>query len=325
MNSSAKSVSLALSCCLAAMAFGAKLSQSVPKGWGEDFAAAKEEAKKDGKLLLLAFSGSDWCGWCIKMDKEIYSQKEFVSKAKKNFVLVMIDNPQNKEILSKLAQRQNRDLTKQFDVHGYPSTIIARPSGEVVHRFGGYQRGGVDAFLEKLEAVAKKAAEEKGDAKDGGKNEADDAEEAAKDDRFFGEASERMKIAAREARQRRANMTNDFELVSFAGIEFGAAKSAGAPKLEDSYHHLSKVAGTTYMGGKLAGVTLAADPKDVKAMSADDFRRETCALVRAIEKDLGVRLAVTGSKMDFVGRKTSIQVKASKGSGQLAVQLLKKK
>ena len=151
-------------CCLAAAVFGAKLSKSVPKGWGEDFSAASATAQKEGKLLLLAFSGSDWCGWCVKMEKEIYSDKKFINEAKKKYALVMIDSPQNKEILSKLAKKQNPELLKKFGVRGFPCTVIARPSGEEVKRFSGYQRGGVDAFLKELKAVADEAAPVKDEA-----------------------------------------------------------------------------------------------------------------------------------------------------------------
>ena len=165
MNQIKKTAICVIACCITAMAFGAKLSESVPKGWSEDFAAAKETAKKDGKLILLAFSGSDWCIWCMKMEKEIYSDKAFIRKAGEKYVLVMIDSPNNKDILSKLAQRQNPQLVKQYGIHGFPCTIIVRPSGEEVKRFGGYQRGGVDAFLGKLDAVAAEAGVTKGEAK----------------------------------------------------------------------------------------------------------------------------------------------------------------
>lgn len=309
-------------CCTMAVTFGAKLSQSVPKGWGEDFAAAKTEAAASGKKLCIAFSGSDWCGWCVKMEKEIYSQKEFIQRAKKNFVLVMIDNPRNKDILSKLAQKQNRDITNKYGIHGFPSTIVAAANGEVIEKFGGYKQD-MNEFLNQLEAAAKRGAV-KPNEPPGGDPVADDAD-AAKDDRFFFEPSERTKIAAREAKQRKENTTSDFELTSFAGIKFGAAKADGEPKLEQPYLSLSNVQKVSYMSGKLAGFTIAAPVKDVKAMSAADLRMATCKLVRSIEKDLGIRMAVTGTKIDFDSKKAKISVNASKSLGQLSVQLLKKR
>lgn len=155
-------------CCMAAAVFGAKLSKSVPKGWGEDFAAAGATAQKEGKLLLLAFSGSDWCGWCVKMEKDIYSNKKFISEAKKDYILLMIDSPRNKEILSKLAKKQNPELLKKYGIRGFPCTVIVRPSGEEVKRFSGYQRDGVDPFLKELKAVADAArpAKEPADGKE---------------------------------------------------------------------------------------------------------------------------------------------------------------
>ena len=310
--------------------FGAKMSESVPKGWGEDYAAACETAKKENKLILLAFSGSDWCGWCKKMEKEIYSYKKFIFGVKKKFVPVMIDNPRNKDILSPLAKRQNEKLTKQFQVSGYPSTMIARPTGEVVKRFGGYQQAGPEAFLATLNAAADAAGPAKaadGNAPDDKKSEGGETEDdkPESDDRFFFEPAERSKVAMREAKQRNANVTNDFELVSFAGIRFGASRADGTPKLEEPYMLLSEVKKTAYSGGKLSSVTLVAPAKDVKAMSVDDFRKETCKLVRAIEKDLGIRFAVTSAKIDFANKKASIEVKANRSSGLLSVQLTKKK
>ena len=153
-------------CCIAATAFGAKMSKSVPKGWSEDFAAAQERAGKEGKLILLAFSGSDWCGWCVKMEKDIYSNKKFLKKAGEDYVLVMIDSPRNKDILSKLAKKQNPELVRKYGIRGYPSTIVVRPDGEEVRRFGGYQGDGVEAFLAQLGDVAAKSRQAKGAAKD---------------------------------------------------------------------------------------------------------------------------------------------------------------
>ena len=79
-----------LAVAIAASASAAKLSSSVPKGWIEDFEAAKKEAAAGGKYILLAFSGSDWCGWCMKLEQEVFSQNEFVRSAQKSFVLTMM-------------------------------------------------------------------------------------------------------------------------------------------------------------------------------------------------------------------------------------------
>jgi protein disulfide-isomerase len=150
-------IMLMMVCAACALAsFGAKVSKSVPRGWMEDFAAAQKTAETEKKLILLAFSGSDWCGWCVKMDKEVYSDKKFIQKAKDKFVLVMIDSPRNKEILTKLALRQNPGLVKKYGIRGYPCSIVVRPNGEEVKRFGGYQKGGPEAFLETLNEVAAK-------------------------------------------------------------------------------------------------------------------------------------------------------------------------
>ena len=57
-------------------------------GWMTDFEAAKEKAKKEGKDLLIDFTGSDWCGWCIKLSKEVFEQEAFKKEAPQSFILV---------------------------------------------------------------------------------------------------------------------------------------------------------------------------------------------------------------------------------------------
>lgn len=297
--------------------FGAKMSSSVPKGWGEDYESAKATAEKSGKLILLAFSGSDWCGWCVKMEKDIYSDSKFIKQAKKKFVLLMIDNPRNKSILSPLAQKQNPELVSQFQIRGYPSTVIVRPSGEEVRRFGGYQSRGVDAFLEKLDKVAEEAGVK-------GKAEVSD-EEAKKDDRFFPDPADKAKVASRESKQRKENALSAITLDEFAGIAFFSKASEGKPSLKEPYHILSEVAKTYYSGNKLTGLKLAAPAKTVKEMSDETIRIETCKLVRAMEEDLGVKFAVTGDKIDFKGKKTQIVVRANKTIGDLSVQVAVKR
>jgi hypothetical protein len=88
---------------------------------------------------------------------------------------------------------------------------------------------------------------------------------------------------------------------------------------------LKTVQNTRYANGKLASVTLATPVKEVNAMSADELRKATSRLVQAIERDLGIRFAITDSAIDFSGRKTRITVFSSKISGQLAVRLEKRR
>lgn len=134
---------------------GAKLSDSVPKGWIEDFGLAKKTADAEGKFVFLAFSGSDWCGWCMKLEQDVYSQRLFVTKAQKNFVLTMIDCPQNQKILSKLAREQNRSLAQAYGVRGFPTGIVCDSDGTEIGRVSGYVKGGPDAYLERMQDLVK--------------------------------------------------------------------------------------------------------------------------------------------------------------------------
>ena len=62
-------------------------------GWDDNYEKALEKAKTEKKMVLLDFTGSDWCGWCMKLDKEVFSKKEFKDYAKENLVLVELDFP----------------------------------------------------------------------------------------------------------------------------------------------------------------------------------------------------------------------------------------
>lgn len=130
----------------------------LPSGWTDDFAAAKTRAAAEGKKILLVFSGSDWCGWCIKFDKETLSKSEFVKAAAKNFELVMIDSPKDKSKLSATARTQNPKLVAQYNVRGYPHYVVTDAAGKEIARGAGYVKGGPKAFLSKLEQMAGKSA-----------------------------------------------------------------------------------------------------------------------------------------------------------------------
>lgn len=119
------------------------------EAWGTDIAAAKALAKKQGQPILLDFTGSDWCGWCIKMKKESLDQKAFTDFAAKNVVLVEVDFP-SKKALSADTKKQNDDLKKQYKVNGFPTFVLIDADGKELGRQVGYLKGGPDAFIAKI-------------------------------------------------------------------------------------------------------------------------------------------------------------------------------
>ena len=120
-------------------------------GWDDDYEKAVAKAKTEKKMVLLDFTGSDWCGWCIKLDKEVFSKKEFKDYAKDNLVLVEVDFPQGKNQSKKLKE-QNEALQKEHAVRGYPTIIVLNADGKKVGQLG-YMEGGPKAFVAKLDEL----------------------------------------------------------------------------------------------------------------------------------------------------------------------------
>ena len=130
---------------------GASLTMAGGDAWLTDFDKAKEQAKKDDKAILIDFTGSDWCGWCIKLDQEVFSKQEFLDYAGKKFVLVEIDFPR-KEKLSDEQKKQNEALAKKFGVEGFPTIILTDAKGRKFATTG-YQEGGPQAYIEHLDKL----------------------------------------------------------------------------------------------------------------------------------------------------------------------------
>ncbi len=123
-------------------------------GWLTDYEAAAKKASAENKTMLLDFTGSDWCGWCIKLDKEVFSQPEFAAYAKKNLVLVKVDFPRGKP-QSATVKKQNETLAAKFKIQGYPTIVILNGQGVQIGELG-YQQGGVKPWITELEKVVKK-------------------------------------------------------------------------------------------------------------------------------------------------------------------------
>jgi thioredoxin-related protein len=127
--------------------------------WITDLKKAEEEAKANHRLVFVNFTGSDWCGYCILLERAIFSKPEFKDYANKNLVLLEIDYPRtggpkwNAQSID--LKKQNALLAEQYDVNAFPTLVVLSPEGKMLWRFEGYYSGGVSAFLAELDKVRK--------------------------------------------------------------------------------------------------------------------------------------------------------------------------
>ena len=117
--------------------------------WLTDLDKAKAQAAAEKKHVLINFTGSDWCTFCIKLQKEVFSQPEFAEYARKHLVLVEIDFPRKKEQPPEL-KKANKKLQEQYGVTGYPTLILLDSTGKQVGKKVGYGGGGLAALLADL-------------------------------------------------------------------------------------------------------------------------------------------------------------------------------
>ncbi len=122
--------------------------------WQTDLAKAQAQAKKENKLVMLDFTGSDWCGWCKKLNAEVFSKSDFADYAKKNLVLVEVDFPRFKK-LSGDQQKANNALQEKYKIEGYPTIIVLDGEGKQVGQLG--YMSSPKPFIDQLDKMKKKA------------------------------------------------------------------------------------------------------------------------------------------------------------------------
>jgi protein disulfide-isomerase len=143
------------------VAFGLLCNVSVraESGWATDYKKAQEEAKTDHRLVLLNFTGSDWCGYCVQLDRAILSKPEFKDYANKNLVLLEIDFPRRNgprwNAQSIELKKQNMELAEKYQVEGFPTLVVLDGEGKTLWKYEGYYAGGLAAFLAELDRVRK--------------------------------------------------------------------------------------------------------------------------------------------------------------------------
>ena len=124
-------------------------------GWLTSHKQAVAESKKTGKPILANFTGSDWCGWCVKLGNEVFKTAEFKKWARDNVVLLYLDFPQRKRLSSAL-RRQNDDLRRKYSITGFPTILFFTADGTVIGR-SGYRAGGPDAWTAAAQPIVDKA------------------------------------------------------------------------------------------------------------------------------------------------------------------------
>ena len=121
--------------------------------WLTDLEAAKKQAAKENKPILMFFTGSDWCGWCKKLHEDVLDKDEFQELAKDGLVLLELDFPRTKE-QSDALKKQNDELNKKFKIDGYPTMVLVAPDGEKeLDRTVGYDK----ELVKKLKKTVKKS------------------------------------------------------------------------------------------------------------------------------------------------------------------------
>ncbi len=122
--------------------------------WHADFDEAVKVARAENKDLLVDFTGSDWCVWCIRLDDEVFKHAEFLDEIQKKYVLVALDFPNDEEIKAKVPNpERNDELRAKYEIQGFPTVLLMSPDG-VVFGETGYQKGGPEKYVAHVTEIA---------------------------------------------------------------------------------------------------------------------------------------------------------------------------
>jgi protein disulfide-isomerase len=127
------------------------VARAEDSAWSSDYKASLAKAKKEKRLVLADFTGSDWCGWCIKLKKEVFDTKEFQDWSAKNVVLLELDFPKKKQ-LDPAVKEQNDELLKKHGVRGFPTILFLDAEGKKVGELG-YMEGGPKAWIAEAQKI----------------------------------------------------------------------------------------------------------------------------------------------------------------------------
>lgn len=119
--------------------------------WLTDYDTAMAQAKELKRPVLINFTGSDWCGWCIKLANEVFDKDAFMKYAKDNLVLLKLDFPRKLPQTAEVKAFNNQKAS-EFKVTGFPTILLVDATGKEINRTG-YQPGGPDAYVKHLQEL----------------------------------------------------------------------------------------------------------------------------------------------------------------------------
>ena len=117
-----------------------------------DFDEAAAVARAEGKDLFVDFTGSDWCGWCIRLHDEVFQYDTFLEPVAENYILVALDFPNGEEAKAAVPNpERNDELQRKYQIAGFPTILIMNPDGDVFAQMG-YAEGGPEKYVESMTA-----------------------------------------------------------------------------------------------------------------------------------------------------------------------------
>lgn len=136
---------LALLCCIVGLHAATESSQL---RWQTNYEEAVNQSKSSNKPILLFFTGSDWCGWCKKIDSEVFNTPEFAKAAGDKFIFVKLDFPVSTANPANI-DAQNKSLQKKFDIRGFPTIVLLDVNQQQIG-VTGYRPGGGASYADHL-------------------------------------------------------------------------------------------------------------------------------------------------------------------------------
>ena len=127
------------------------LSEESSAIWMTQFSEARAMSKNEGKPILMDFTGSNWCGWCVKLKKEVFTKPSFLGFANDNLILMTVDFPRGVHQEEWLVD-QNNKLLDQYGVNSFPTIILTDYNGNLLGRTG-YKSGGSENYVEHLKGL----------------------------------------------------------------------------------------------------------------------------------------------------------------------------